>query len=121
MPLLDDDDNDDDNREGDSIDVRNDIDDQAILDMPFVVATGTAEVVENDRGGPTSTTNAQRLRKFCLDNNGNTSLPTYFPWTQGSGSESQKVGKICGISMRRKEVGKKQLVIVRSLLLWVKF
>ena len=59
-----------------------------------------------------SLTNAQRLRNSCRDDNGDTSLPTYFPWTQGAGSESQKVGKICGMLMRRKEVAKKQLAIV---------
>jgi hypothetical protein len=50
-PLLDDDDNDDDNRKDDSIDVHNDIDNQAISNMPVVVAAGMAAVVENDRGG----------------------------------------------------------------------
>ncbi len=51
MPLLDDDDDDDDDREDDSIDVCDNINDQAISDMLIVVAAGTAAVVENDRGG----------------------------------------------------------------------
>ena len=54
VPLLDDNDNEDDVREGDNIDVRNDVDDQAILDIPVVVANGKVAdslVVENDRGG----------------------------------------------------------------------
>ncbi len=51
MPLLDDDDDDDDDREDDSINVHDDINDQAISDMPVIVAAGTAAVVENDRGG----------------------------------------------------------------------
>ena len=54
-PLLDDDDDDeDDDREDDGIDVRDNVDDQPILDMPVVFAAGTAAdslVVENDRGG----------------------------------------------------------------------
>jgi hypothetical protein len=53
-PLLDNNNDDDDNREDDGIDVRNDVDDQAILDMPVVVAAGTVAdslVVENNRGG----------------------------------------------------------------------
>ncbi len=53
--LLDDDDDDeDDDREDDGIDVRDDVDDQAILDMPVVFAAGTVadwSVVENNRGG----------------------------------------------------------------------
>ena len=40
-PLLDDDDDEDDVREDDGIDVRDDVDDQAMLDMPVVVAAGT--------------------------------------------------------------------------------
>ncbi len=54
VPLLDDNNDDDDNREDDGIDVRDDVDDQAILDMPVVVAAGTVAdslVVENNRGG----------------------------------------------------------------------
>ncbi len=104
-PLLDDDDNEDDDRKDDGIDVCNDVDDRAILDMPVVFAAGTvadSSVVENDRGGPTSTTNAQRRRNSHFDDNGETSFLAYFPWTQGAGIESQKVGKI-GMSMRRKE------------------
>ncbi len=56
-PLLKDDDADDDeddDREDAGINVRDDVDDQAILDMPVVFAAGTAansSVVENDRGG----------------------------------------------------------------------
>ena len=53
-PLLDDDDDEDDVREDDGIDVRDDVDDQAILDMPVIVVAGTvadSSVVENDRGG----------------------------------------------------------------------
>jgi hypothetical protein len=54
-PLLDDDnDDEDDNCEDDGINVRVDVDDQAILDMPVVIAAGTvadSSVVENDRGG----------------------------------------------------------------------
>ena len=53
-PLLDDDDDEDDDREDDGIDFRDDVNDQAILDMPVVFAARTAadsSVVENDRGG----------------------------------------------------------------------
>jgi hypothetical protein len=49
--LLLDDDDDGDDREEASINVRDDFDNQAISDMPIVVAAGTAAVVENDRGG----------------------------------------------------------------------
>ncbi len=51
MPLLDDNDDDDDDRKDDSIDVHNNINDQAILDMPVIIAAGTAAVVKNNRGG----------------------------------------------------------------------
>ncbi len=54
-PLLDDDDDiEDDDCEDDGIDVRDDLDDQEILDMPVVFAAGTvadSSVVENNRGG----------------------------------------------------------------------
>jgi hypothetical protein len=50
-PLLNDEDDDDDDHEDDSIDVRDDINDQAILDMPVVVAARMEAVVENDRRG----------------------------------------------------------------------
>ncbi len=88
---------------------------------PLLLLSGRRQWSRTTGEGPTSTTNAQWSRKFCHDNNGDTSLPTYFPWTQGSGSESQKVGKICGMLMCSKEVDKKQLAIVCSLLLWIKF
>ncbi len=51
MPLPDGDDDDDEDCKDDSIDVHDDIDDQAISDIPVVVAAGTAAVVENDREG----------------------------------------------------------------------
>ncbi len=82
-----------------------------------MIAAGDEGESEATQGGADD----EQSRKFRHDDNGDTSLPTYFPSTQGSGCESQKVGKICGMSMRRKEVGKRQLAIVCSLLLWVKF
>ncbi len=67
MPLLDDDNNDDDDRKDDGIDVRDDINDQVILDMPVVVVAGTVadlSVVENDRGGTHAHDKCSTIEKF---------------------------------------------------------
>ena len=68
-PLLDNNNDDDDDREDDGIDVRDDVDNQAILDMPIVVASGTVadlSVVENNRGGTHVHDKCSTIKEFLL-------------------------------------------------------
>ena len=87
MPQLDNNnDNEDDDRKDEDIDVRNDVDDQAILDMPVVIAAGRvadSSVVENDRGGTHVHNKCSTNEEFSLQRQWGNVFSDVFPLDSG--------------------------------------
>ena len=97
-PLLDDDDdNEDDDCEDDGIDVRDDVDDQAILDMPIVFAAGTvadSSVVEKDRGGTHVHDKCSTKEEFSSQRQWGNVILDVFPLDPGQGAEIERAKKM---------------------------
>ncbi len=88
--LDEDDDDEDDDHKDDGIDVRNDVHDQAILNMPIVFATGLvadSSVVENDRGGTHDHDKSSTKEEFSLRRQWGNVIFNVFPLDPGQGAK----------------------------------